>query len=75
MNFGPYDIHDFNITMNNLIGNREEGALIGVNIYDTPKEYNLKIIETYLEKYPNISLSFDRYHGSTREHELYFNVK
>ena len=75
MNFDPYDIHDFNITMNNLIENREEGTLIGINIYDTPKEYNLKIIEAYLEKYPNISLSFDRYHDSAKEHELYFNVK
>lgn len=75
MYFDPNDIHDFNITMNNLIENREEGTLIGVNIYDTPKEYNLKIIEAYLEKHPNISLSFDRHHDSTKEHELYFNVK
>lgn len=71
MNFDPYDIHDFNITMNNLIENREEGTLVGVHVYDTSKEYNLKIIEAY----PNISLSFDRYHDSTKEHELYFNVK
>ena len=75
MYFEPNDIHDFNITMNNLIENREEGTLIEINIYDTPKEYNLKIIEAYLEKHPNISLSFDRYHDSTKEHELYFNVK
>ena len=75
MNFNPNDIHDFDIVMNKLIGNSEEGTLIGINIYDTPKEYNLKIIEAYLEKHPNISLSFDRYHDSTKEHELYFNVK
>lgn len=49
MNFDPYDIHDFNITMNNLIENREEGTLVGVHVYDTSKEYNLKIIEAYLE--------------------------
>ena len=75
MNFNPYDIQDFDITMNNLIENREEGILIGIHVYDTSKEYNLKIIEEYLEKHPNISLSFDRYHSSTKEHELYFNVK
>ena len=75
MNFNPNDIHDFDIVMNKLIENSEEGTLIGINIYDTPKEYNLKIIEAYLEKYPNISLSFDRYHDSSKEHELYFNVK
>ena len=75
MYFDPNDIHDFDIVMNNLIENREEGTLIGINIYDTPKEYNLKIIEAYLEKHPNISLSFDRYHDSAKEHELYFNVK
>ena len=75
MYFDPNDIHDFDIVMNNLIENREEGTLIGINIYDTPKEYNLKIIEAYLEKHPNISLSFDRYHDSTKEHELYFNIK
>ena len=49
MNFNPYDIHDFDITMNNLIENREEGTLVGIHIYDTSKEYNLKIIEKYLE--------------------------
>ena len=75
MNFNPNDIHDFDIVMNNLIENREEGTLIGINIYDTPKEYNLKIIEAYLEKHSNISLSFDRYHDLTKEHELYFNIK
>ena len=75
MYFDPNDIHDFDIVMNKLIENREEGTLIGINIYDTPKEYNLKIIEAYLEKHPNISLSFDRYHDSTKYHELYFNVK
>lgn len=61
--------------MNNLIENREEGTLVGIHIYDTSKEYNLKIIEKYLEKHPNISLSYYRYHSPTREHELYFNVK
>ena len=75
MNFNPYDIHDFNITMNNLIENREEGTLVGIHVYDTSKEYNLKIIEAYLEKHPNISLSFDRYRDSAKEHELYFNIK
>ena len=75
MNFNPNDIHDFDIVMNKLIENSEEGILIGINMYDTPKEYNLKIIEVYLEKHPNISLSFDRYHDLTKEHELYFNVK
>ena len=75
MNFDPNDIHDFDIVMNKLIENSEEGVLIGINIYDTPREYNLKIIEAYLEKHPNISLSFDRYHDLTKEHELYFNIK
>ncbi len=75
MYFDPNDIHDFDIVMSKLIENSEEGTLIGINICDTPKEYNLKIIEAYLEKHPNISLSFDRYHDSTKEHELYFNVK
>ena len=75
MYFDPNDIHDFDIVMSKLIENREEGTLIEINIYDTPKEYNLKIIEAYLEKHPNISLSFDRYHDSAKEHELYFNVK
>ena len=62
MNFDPNDIHDFDIVMNKLIENSEEGTLIGINIYDTPKEYNLKIIEAYLEniqifRYPLIAIT------------------
>ena len=78
MSYGANDIHDihnFDITMDDLIKNAEEEALIGIDISSSSKEYNLKIIEEYLEKHPNISLSYDRYHDLTKKHELYFSVK
>ena len=75
MNFNPNDIYDFEITMDDLFKNVEEGTLIRINIYDNSKEHNLKIIEEYLEKHPNIFLSYDRYYDLTKEHELYFGIK
>ena len=75
MNFDPYDINNFETTINDLIESAEKDETILITVYDTSKEYNLNVVNNYLKEHSNIILSYDRYFEKEKEHALYFSMR